>query len=190
MTNLPRPQHQTASRMSNSGLPPISLSISIQPETETPGCTAVFQHAHWLVFSTPTVSLNLTHLTYTSKDADGDSEMASSPESGINASEPSPAGSRTPTNNPQAQAQLAGPSELSPPGSQPQTSNVPGGGVGGTAGSNGSLAAAEANRPGATWMNKRAQEEYDWAMGHVVDKDFSLSALRSLPDLSISLVDC
>lgn len=100
--------------------------------------------------------------------------MASSPESNANASDVSQGGARTPTNNPQTrhQSQFAGPSELSPPGSQP--SKLPG--VSGmTAGNSGGVSGAEAQRPGASWMNKRAHEEHDWAMGFVVDKDFSLS---------------
>ena len=31
------------------------------------------------------------------------------------------------------------------------------------------------NEPGAAWMNKRAEEEYQRAMEYVVDRDFSLS---------------
>ncbi|RMJ22489.1 hypothetical protein PHISP_06645 [Aspergillus sp. HF37] len=103
--------------------------------------------------------------------------MASSPESGANASDVSHGGARTPTNNPksryqsQPQSQFAGSSELSPPGSQP--SKLPG--VSGiAAGNSGGVSGPEAQRPGASWMNKRAHEEYDWAMGSVVDKDFSL----------------
>jgi hypothetical protein len=31
------------------------------------------------------------------------------------------------------------------------------------------------NGPGASWMNKRAEEEYQRALEYVVDQDFSLS---------------
>lgn len=32
-------------------------------------------------------------------------------------------------------------------------------------------------KPGASWMNKRAEEEYQRALENVVDRDFSLSML-------------
>lgn len=34
---------------------------------------------------------------------------------------------------------------------------------------------SQQRRPGETWMNKRAEDEYHRAMESVVDKDFSLS---------------
>lgn len=39
------------------------------------------------------------------------------------------------------------------------------------------------HQPGASWMNKRAEEEYQRAMEFVVDKDFSL---RMFPDTKLS----
>ncbi|GFF25491.1 hypothetical protein IFM46972_01430 [Aspergillus udagawae] len=113
-------------------------------------------------------------------DLDGDSQMASSPESSTD----SPAGSRTPTNNNSLNDStpgFAGASELSPPGSQTQNFSEAT-----------EMAALEKNRPsdfstqvagqqqqqkrqpGARWMNKRAEEEYQRAMEYIVDKDFNL----------------
>lgn len=46
---------------------------------------------------------------------------------------------------------------------------------------------SENNRPGASWMNKRAEEEAHRALEFVVDKDFSLRmfyAFFLLPSLS------
>ncbi|PLB55100.1 hypothetical protein P170DRAFT_432641 [Aspergillus steynii IBT 23096] len=97
--------------------------------------------------------------------------MASSPESAQLPSDGSQAGSRTPTrttSNPPA----GGLSELSPPGSQTQPtftnvgSSVPGTTPGST---------APEDQPGAMWLNKRAEEEYQRAMEFVVDKDFNLN---------------
>lgn len=98
----------------------------------------------------------------------------------------SPAGARTPT---ESRKQFAG-SELSPPGSQtrPQhgitgqaiTSSTGGAGVfektgDSNAPTDGKAQTAEQKeQPGASWMNQRAQEEYQRALESVVDKDFSL----------------
>ena len=87
-------------------------------------------------------------------------------------------GIRTPTNN-KDQSHFAG-SELSPPGSQTQPASEPSG----TAGQGWDVAADVGNeddKPGASWLNKRAEEEYQRAMEFVVDKDFSLSMFGSLP---------
>ncbi|KAL5337956.1 hypothetical protein BJX70DRAFT_399224 [Aspergillus crustosus] len=105
-------------------------------------------------------------------DPDGDSQMASSPESDHSISD-ADAGTRTPTHHTQSTLpQFAGASELSPPGSQSQA----------TAGLSDFAkaipttegAAPEANQPGASWMNKRAEEEYQRAMEYVTDLDFNL----------------
>lgn len=131
-------------------------------------------------------------------DFDGDSQMASSPES---SSQP---GTRTPTanlpldtntNTPAPGA--TGTAELSPPGSQQQVHKPSGGRAGGgvEVGKSGTAATATAasypqnqhqqslqRRPGESWMNKRAEDDYQRAMESVVDKDFSLSKLvRMLP---------
>lgn len=43
------------------------------------------------------------------------------------------------------------------------------------------------NTPGASWMNKRAEEEYQRAMEYVVDRDFSLGEISfSSPRFSCS----
>ncbi|KAL4867019.1 hypothetical protein BDV12DRAFT_187006 [Aspergillus spectabilis] len=98
--------------------------------------------------------------------------MASSPESDHSLSDVD-AGTRTPTHHTQtALPQFAGASELSPPGSQSQatvgmgyfTKDVP----------LAEGAAPEAQQPGASWMNKRAEEEYQRAMEFVIDQDFNL----------------
>lgn len=110
-------------------------------------------------------------------DYDGDSQMASSPES-------SNAGSRTPVTNP-SNARAA---ELSPPGSH-QTQKTAG-----VSGGKGALfggvemdrnAAQQQQRQqkqqqqkgksGDGRLNRRAEEEYQRVMEYVVDKDFSLS---------------
>ncbi|RDW65932.1 uncharacterized protein DSM5745_09671 [Aspergillus mulundensis] len=109
-------------------------------------------------------------------DPDGDSQMASSPESTHSFSDMD-AGSRTPTQQTQtANLQFAGASELSPPGSQTQPT---GGSIdhtkefvnaeNGTTESTGST-----EQPGASWMNKRAEEEYQRAMEYVIDLDWNL----------------
>ncbi|KAL2866522.1 uncharacterized protein BJX67DRAFT_355024 [Aspergillus lucknowensis] len=106
-------------------------------------------------------------------DADGDSQMASSPESSrslSDAEEPKP-GSQTPTRPSQTTfSQFAGASELSPPGSQTQNpANILDLGKGAT-----STEDESTEQPGASWMSKRAQEEYQRAMEYVIDQDFSL----------------
>ncbi|ODH42113.1 hypothetical protein ACO22_01266 [Paracoccidioides brasiliensis] len=131
-----------------------------------------------------------------SADQDGDSEMLSSSES----SQSSP---QTPTAFPTLghSANFPG-SELSPPGSQDAigaesskmayddshlkyvagaSSQQPGGdssgGVGGVGGDEkweDQSAAISQTEPGASWNNKKAEEEYQRAMELVVDQDFSL----------------
>ncbi|EAW10608.1 uncharacterized protein ACLA_050800 [Aspergillus clavatus NRRL 1] len=116
-------------------------------------------------------------------DLDGDSQMASSPESSVG----SPAGSRTPTNNADLDdphSDFAGATELSPPGSQTQnfpdvTEMVGLEGNGPAGGSSAQISAQpqpqqQQQQPGAMWMNKRAEEEYQRALEYVVDKDFNL----------------
>ncbi|KAK1149430.1 hypothetical protein N8T08_006653 [Aspergillus melleus] len=97
--------------------------------------------------------------------------MASSPESAHIPSDSSQAGSRTPTRN-IPNPPVGGLSELSPPGSQTQTtsSNLDSAAPGTTSGST-----APEDQPGAKWLNKRAEEEYQRAMELVVDKDFNLN---------------
>ncbi|GAQ33957.1 hypothetical protein ABZX51_002998 [Aspergillus tubingensis] len=123
-------------------------------------------------------------------DPDGDSQMASSPESSHGLSEDSHPGTRTPTNkltNPRPPP--FGGSELSPPGSQTQTATL---NTQGQMAFNQSLIdsplatqttqqvqqqqqqAQQMDAPGAAWMNKRAEEEYQRAMEYVVDHDFNL----------------
>ncbi|KAE8349342.1 hypothetical protein BDV28DRAFT_63047 [Aspergillus coremiiformis] len=113
-------------------------------------------------------------------DPDGDSQMASSPESSHMHSEDSPVGSRTPTNNAHnATSQFPGTSELSPPGSQAQSVSAD---VGGMALGNSSMPGSfeettstqQQPQPGVSWMNKRAEEEYHRAMEYLVDQDFNL----------------
>ncbi|OJJ02718.1 hypothetical protein ASPVEDRAFT_42218 [Aspergillus versicolor CBS 583.65] len=96
--------------------------------------------------------------------------MASSPESNRSLSDVD-AGSRTPTHHTQtANAQFAGASELSPPGSQTQaTSGMANDFPGADGGS-----ADSTQQPGASWMNRRAEEEYQRAMEYVIDLDFNL----------------
>lgn len=131
-------------------------------------------------------------------DYDGDSQMASSPES---SSQP---GTRTPTTNlpPGTNTNTPAPAatgtaELSPPGSQQQAHKTAGGRAGGGVEMDKSGTAATTTaaghpqnqqqqslqrRPGESWMNKRAEDDYQRAMESVVDKDFSLSKLvRMLP---------
>ncbi|KAJ5564579.1 hypothetical protein N7513_000821 [Penicillium frequentans] len=105
-----------------------------------------------------------------SKDPDGDSEMASSVDS---VSDVPGNGARTPTHNPQATAAAA--SELSPPGSQPQqapsitATNKPKGPELVT----GNGLAKATDHVVAAWKGKRAKEDFQRAMDHVVDKDFN-----------------
>ncbi|KAL4999741.1 hypothetical protein BDV10DRAFT_164245 [Aspergillus recurvatus] len=106
-------------------------------------------------------------------DPDGDSQMASSPESTHSFSDMD-AGSRTPTQQIQTTGpQFAGASELSPPGSQTQ----PTGGMiyltKGPSGAEGETGEST-QHPGASWMNKRAEEEYQRAMEYVIDQDWNL----------------
>ncbi|GES61648.1 hypothetical protein ATEIFO6365_0011030700 [Aspergillus terreus] len=114
-------------------------------------------------------------------DPDGDSQMASSPESTHHlTSDDSPAGARTPTNT-IPRSQFAGAAaELSPPGSQTHPtsmdlSGIMGPGKGGPEAVTESLRAAEGQQQKLpSWMSKRAEEEYQRAMEAVVDQDFSL----------------
>ncbi|RHZ68583.1 uncharacterized protein CDV56_109697 [Aspergillus thermomutatus] len=117
--------------------------------------------------------------TYASTpNRDGDSQMASSPESSVG----SPAGSRTPTNNASlndSAAGFAGASELSPPGSQTQNfsevTEMTGLEKNGPSDLSTQVAGQQQQQqPGARWMNKRAEEEYQRAMEYIVDKDFNL----------------
>ncbi|KAL1964712.1 hypothetical protein VTN77DRAFT_6738 [Rasamsonia byssochlamydoides] len=106
-----------------------------------------------------------------STDIDGDSEMLSSSGSA------SPSGARTPT---ETRAHFTG-SELSPPGSQ-TTLQHGGTGAAGfekigesqTPTDGKAQTTEQKEQPGASWMNQRAQEEYQRALESVVDKDFSL----------------
>ncbi|EAL89617.2 uncharacterized protein AFUA_4G11750 [Aspergillus fumigatus Af293] len=116
-------------------------------------------------------------------DLDGDSQMASSPESSVG----SPAGSRTPTNNislDDSASVFVGASELSPPGSQTQNfsdvtetaaleKNGPSDFSSQVAGQQ-QQEQQQQRQPGARWMNKRAEEEYQRAMEYIIDKDFNL----------------
>lgn len=122
----------------------------------------------------------VSDITLNPADIDGDSEMLSSSGSA------SPAGARTPT---ETRQQFAG-SELSPPGSQTRSQHgVTGqatasstGGAGGfektgeshTPTDGKAQTTEQKEQPGASWMNQRAQEEYQRALESVVDKDFSL----------------
>ncbi|PWY80579.1 hypothetical protein BO70DRAFT_396874 [Aspergillus heteromorphus CBS 117.55] len=116
-------------------------------------------------------------------DPDGDSQMASSPESSQALSEDSHPGTRTPTNKLSSVRPPFGGSELSPPGSQTQTQTSTLGGQGSFgpgAFTDSPLAQQQQQQPldqqapGASWMNKRAEEEYQRAMEYVVDQDFNL----------------
>lgn len=131
------------------------------------------------------LSLSLPPLTHQfndtdSKDPDGDSEMASSVDSVHTDSDGARNGARTPTRQVHASAATAAAaaSELSPPGSQPQT--IPGLSTVGAFGSLGEPDSTQANGTGfdgpiASWKSKRAQEEYQRAMENVIDQDFNLS---------------
>lgn len=78
-------------------------------------------------------------------------------------------GVRTPT---RTDAAAAAASELSPPGSQPQQPHII------STSQNTQAIELDADQgleqPLAPWKSKRAQDEYDRAMEHVVDKDFNL----------------
>ncbi|KAL4888303.1 hypothetical protein BDV59DRAFT_188781 [Aspergillus ambiguus] len=114
-------------------------------------------------------------------DPDGDSQMASSPESTHNLPfEDSPAGARTPTNT-IPRSQFAGAaSELSPPGSQTQPMSMDIRGIMGQGMSMAEAATEAMTSAGAqqqklpSWMTKRAEEEYQRSMEYVVDQGFSL----------------
>jgi hypothetical protein len=89
-------------------------------------------------------------------------------------------GARTPTRQVHLSATTAAAaaSELSPPGSQPQT--IPGLSTVGALGSLGESESAQVNVKGfdapiASWKTKRAQEEYQRALENVIDEDFNLS---------------
>ncbi|OQD72378.1 hypothetical protein PENDEC_c021G01802 [Penicillium decumbens] len=107
-----------------------------------------------------------------SKDLDGDSEMASSIDSLLTDSDGNEAGARTPTIFTHTPAAA---SKLSPPGSQQQIPDNPATVDPKEVEGN----AAQKTRAGseqhlAPWQTKRAQEDYQRAMEHVVDKDFNL----------------
>ncbi|KAE8146067.1 hypothetical protein BDV25DRAFT_163254 [Aspergillus avenaceus] len=109
-------------------------------------------------------------------DPDGDSQMASSPESSHMQPDDSPVGSRTPTNT--LPSLFPGTSELSPPGSQPQSisadvSAIAGLGNPTTSDETATAPSQQQQAPGASWMNKRAEEEYARAMEYVVDQDWN-----------------
>ncbi|KAL4908276.1 hypothetical protein BDW74DRAFT_174963 [Aspergillus multicolor] len=111
-------------------------------------------------------------------DPDGDSQMASSPESTHSFSDMD-AGSRTPTQQTQtANPQCAGASELSPPGSQTQPT---GGMVDFTKEFvNTDFGTAESTeQPGASWMSKRAEEEYQRAMDLLDDKEIHFTPVKN-----------
>lgn len=106
-------------------------------------------------------------------DFDNDSEMLSSPDS------------PTPQHNVTTHRDLSPPASQSrrPAGTAPSAYSLPG------AVESASAAAAagqsqsqqqqtreqQQQQPGASWMNPRAQEEYNRALEHVVDQDFNLS---------------
>jgi len=112
------------------------------------------------------------HISTDSKDLDGDSEMASSIDSLLTDSDGNEAGARTPTIFTHTPAAA---SKLSPPGSQQQIPDKPA-----TVdpkeveGNAAQKARAGSEQHLAPWQTKRAQEDYQRAMEHVVDKDFNL----------------
>ncbi|KAJ5983426.1 hypothetical protein N7481_005525 [Penicillium waksmanii] len=106
--------------------------------------------------------------------------MASSVDSVHTDSDGAGNGARTPTRQVHASAATAAAatSELSPPGSQPQT--IPGLSTVGALGSLGEPDSTQPNGKGfdapiASWKSKRAQEEYQRAMENVIDQDFNLN---------------
>lgn len=107
-----------------------------------------------------------------SRDPDGDSEMASSTGSVHTDNDIAGNGARTPTHY----AHAAAASELSPPGSQSQQTPA----ISAANDSNGAVVDAGQTtgqgpeQPVAAWKSKRAQDEYQRAMEHVIDKEFSL----------------
>lgn len=101
--------------------------------------------------------------------------MASSVDSANTDPDVAQAGTRTPTHHPQVTSAAAA-TELSPPGSQPQTFPAIS-----TASEIKTTETDAQQRPGkgtdaaiAAWKSKRAQEEFDRAMEQVVDTDFNL----------------
>ncbi|KAJ5496120.1 hypothetical protein N7539_001236 [Penicillium diatomitis] len=116
--------------------------------------------------------LALTTTMAVGRDPDGDSDMNSSIGSTPSESDALDSGARTPTHN---RSNMDAPSELSPPGSQPQQMIDAS-----TADDKGMSSLVESQAgdipelPGTAWNNKRAQDEYHRAMEHVVDQDFSL----------------
>ncbi|KAL2823885.1 hypothetical protein BDW59DRAFT_162854 [Aspergillus cavernicola] len=114
-------------------------------------------------------------------DPDGDSQMASSPESNHSHSdieEPQP-GTRTPTNHTHTTLpQFAGASELSPPGSQTQVAaGIADLGMGNPSAEQ--VAAEPTQRPGASWLNKRADEDYQRAMDHLDRADIHFTPVKN-----------
>ncbi|KAF7716898.1 Uncharacterized protein PECH_000711 [Penicillium ucsense] len=110
------------------------------------------------------------------RDPDGDSDMNSSIGSTPSESDALGSGARTPTHN---RSNMDAPSELSPPGSQPQqmidASTADDKGMSSLIESQAvDIAGKGPELPGTAWNNKRAQDEYHRAMEHVVDQDFSL----------------
>ena len=100
----------------------------------------------------------------------------------------SQAGLRTPTNTKILDHSKFTASELSPPGSQKKhtsesSNKVEAGPLPGREHEGNSTtgidveAESDENKPGASWLNRRAEEDYQRAMELVVDKDFSLSML-------------
>ncbi|KAJ5679468.1 hypothetical protein N7462_007712 [Penicillium macrosclerotiorum] len=86
-------------------------------------------------------------------------------------------GTRTPTRNLQVSAAAAAPSELSPPGSQPQ--HLPEISKAGdfkpvSEADPSQLSGKGGEPPIAAWKSKRSQDEFQRAMEHVIDKDFNL----------------
>ncbi|KAJ5206069.1 hypothetical protein N7472_002517 [Penicillium cf. griseofulvum] len=108
------------------------------------------------------------------KDPDGDSTMTSSVDS-IRPDDGTRTGARTPTGTNQASLAGAEASELSPPGSQTKQEAASVGDVGTALEQNGGQPAEKTFESNiAAWKSKRAQEEYQRAMEHLVDKDFKL----------------
>ncbi|PYH45922.1 uncharacterized protein BP01DRAFT_365208 [Aspergillus saccharolyticus JOP 1030-1] len=99
------------------------------------------------------------------------------------ASDDSNPGTRTPTNKLPTHIPHFDGSELSPPGSQPQSSVFegpgksygPGGPIASPLGAQALLPQGDQQAPSvASWMTKRAEEEYQRALEFIVDQDFSL----------------
>ncbi|OJJ49412.1 hypothetical protein ASPZODRAFT_157806 [Penicilliopsis zonata CBS 506.65] len=115
-------------------------------------------------------------------DPDGDSEMASSSESDNVLSDDSGPDSRTPT---KIRPGFAA-SELSPPGSQTQASGESNTetSFGKIIGAATSGSATQEEQLGASWMTKRAEEEYQRAWEYVIDRDLSLNEFGDIFDES------